>query len=133
MSTDVAATVESCSSRVAELLSRAETTLRSVSEKMFPDDMSPASITWLLNWFEDDDDPVEEFRKAQTRAGAAGALSLLLAHGVEVDLEKVTSGLPSDGQGHPVDMAPFAEAADAPAGRVVELLVQHQVESMSVE
>ena len=131
MSPDVVVTLENCSVRVAEILARAEKALRSTCEKMFPDDLSPASITWLLNWFEDDDDPVVEFRNEQTRAGAAGALSLVLAHGVEVDLDKVTSGIPSDEQGHPVDMTPFAEAADAPAGRVVELLVRRQVESKS--
>ena len=132
-SADVAAAVDSCSSQVVELLSKAEATLRSVCEKMFPDDLSPATISWLLNWFADEDDPVEEFRQAQTKAGAAGALSLLLAHGVDVDLEKVTSDLPRDGQGHLVDMTSFAEAADAPADRVVELLVKQVVAASEPE
>ena len=67
-------------------------------------------------------DPLAEYGRTKTRAGAATALTLVLAHGVEADFEKVTTTFPTGPSGEAVGLKPYSKRAKEYASKLAEML-----------
>ena len=100
--------LEVCSTEALELLGRAKDTLSSIGEKMFPEQHAQLSaLPSLLELFASVEDPIVEFSRVQTMAGAEAMLTLAMGHGVSADFEKVTGEYPRDAQGNEVACLSF--------------------------
>ena len=125
---DALAGLEVCSAEALELLGRAKETLSSIGEKMFPEQHAQgSSLPSLLELFASVEDPIVEFSRVQTMAGAEAMLTLAMGHGVSADFGKVTGEYPRDAQGNEVDLSIFSHDAERLAGRVFQLLASGAV------
>ena len=115
---DALAGLETYSTEALGLLGRAKDTLSSIGEKMFPEEHAQlSSLPSLLELFASIEDPIDDFSRVQTMAGAEAMLTLAMGHGVPADsLEKITGGFPRDAQGKEVDLSIFTHDAERLAG-----------------
>ena len=125
--------LEVCSTEALELLGRAKDTLSLIGEKMFPEQHAQLSaLPSLLELFASVEDPIVEFSRVQTMAGAEAMLTLAMGHGVSADFEKVTGEYPRDAQVNEVDLSIFSHDAERLAGRVFQLLASDAAGGASV-
>ena len=130
---DALVSLEVCSTEALELLGRAKDTLSSIGEKMFPEQRAQlSSLPSLLELFASVEDPIDEFSRVQTMAGAEAMLTLAMGHGVSADFDKVTGEFPRDAQGNEVDLSILTHDAERLAGRVFRLLAADAAGGASV-
>ena len=90
---------------------------------MYPDEEdAPKTFSQLVEAFSAEDDPLGEYSREQTLCGAETVLTLAMGHGVNGDLDKVTSEFPKGPDGVEVDLRPLHPRARALAEQLSQML-----------
>ena len=96
------------------LVAKAQSALSLIWKSMYPDEENaPKTFGQLVEAFSAEDDPLGEFSREQTLCSAETLITLAMGHGVQGDLNKVTSEFPKGPDGVEVDLAPFRLRARA--------------------
>ena len=96
--------------------------LERIHFNVFPRKDVPKTLRALVEALGSEEDPFEGYSHDKTRAGAAMAMTLALAHDVEGDFEKATSTFPTGAYDEEVDLKPFSKRAKACAKTLAGIL-----------
>ena len=77
----------------------------------------PSTRQALLDAFDMEDDPIDEFSEKQMKSAFVSLVSLVIAHGESINLEKVTSSIPMS-SGQPVNPRNFVKYAKKYSGKL---------------
>ena len=109
--------------RARDLVVKARGVFSSIRKSMYPEEEnSPETFNDLVESFSAEGDPLDEFRREQTICGAETVLSLAMGHGVQGDLNKVTSEFPKGPDGVEVELRPLQPRARRLAEQLSQML-----------
>jgi hypothetical protein len=113
---------EACGTHVQGLLSQLKQVLESIYGHVHPKEKAPEALGALVEFFCASKDPMRGFGNDQSRIGAATALTQIMAHGIEGDLERACSSRPMEAEGKEVDLAQYVARADILSRMIASLL-----------
>ena len=87
------ASVQAASGPIVSLVGRSQDILKRLLTTLTPGVEVPSTPQALLNAFEAEEDPVDEFSEKKTKSAFVSLVTLMMAHGESIDLEKVTSSI----------------------------------------
>ena len=112
--------------RACGLMEKAKGAFSFIRRSMYPDEEdAPKTFNQLVEAFSTEDDPLGEYSREQTLCSAETVLTLAMGHGVQGDLDKVTSDFPTGPDGEEVDLRPFHPRARVLAEQLSQMLERH--------
>ena len=109
--------------RTRDLVVKATSVFSSIRKSMYPEEENaPETFNDLVESFGAEGDPLGEFSREQTICGAETVRSLAMGHGVQGDLNKVTSEFPKGPDGVEVDLRPLQPRARKLAEQLSQML-----------
>ena len=121
--TDAAKVVELHASRLEILGGLLKFALERLYVHFFPQESLPMTLRELVIPFGADEDQMVEFKRAHLAAGASKPIEMSLAHGANVDWDKVSTSLPKDANGKVISRKPFRAWAADLANQLIQTLV----------
>ena len=115
------ATAEECGTQARILLAKSKGVVGNVYRTVFKKD-APASLREAVEELSATDDPIVEYGRERTSSGMLTALALTMAHGVEMDQDKVCGSFPTGADGKEVRLGPFLDKAKVCAQRMSAML-----------
>lgn len=118
---DAMSVLEGNSVRARNLLTRSRRAFKRLHGDIFPKKEVPADFNDLVAVFNADPSPLLDYSRVQTKTGSEITMALAMAHGSNVDWEKVSSSLPIDETGE-VPLKPFLKKAKKHSKLLVAML-----------
>ncbi|KAK1632442.1 hypothetical protein QYE76_006757 [Lolium multiflorum] len=113
--------------QVLGLLQKARGALSRLYSMIFPKVKQDKTLCEMADAFlVDPSEPVEVLKRHSRLFGAVLTFQLLMGHGLESDLEKLSKALPVDVDNHLVDLEPFKRSAITCANQLLELVDEAQ-------
>ena len=119
------ASIEVASASAVSLLQRNKETLGRILSTLTPQAEVPSTPQALLDAFDVDDDPIDEFSEKQMQSAFVSLVSLVMAHGDSINLEKVTSSIPMS-SGQPVNPRSHIKYAKKHCDKLFKVLVEYR-------
>jgi hypothetical protein len=129
MADSVGAIEEACSS-ILELLTKVQSTLLRTREIVAPgsDAVTVPALVDALAVKEGAEDPMATAVRAQVQTGSESVITLLLANGVECDLETITTKYPKGQDGRDVSVREIATESKRLAAQLTDILARRRAE-----
>ncbi|KAK1660956.1 hypothetical protein QYE76_049115 [Lolium multiflorum] len=109
--------------QVLGLLQKTRGALSRLYSMIFPKVKQDKTLGEMADAFlVDPSEPVEVLKRRSRLFGAVLTFQLLMGHGLESDLEKLSKALPVDDDNHLVDLEPFKRSAITCANQLLELV-----------
>ena len=121
----VVASVEAASASAVPLLQRSKETLGRILTTLTPQAQVPSTPQALLDAFDVEDDPIDEFSEKQMKSVFVSLVSLVMAHGDSINLERVTSSIPMS-SGQPVNPRSYMKYAKKHSDKLFRVLVEYR-------
>ena len=118
------ALLEASSSSMVSLFRESREILERILKTLKPKEPVPSTPRALLNAFDPEDDPVDSFSERQQKSAFVSLLSLMMAHGEPVNLEKVTSSIPT-ASGQPVDPRVHIKHVRPYCSKILDVLAEY--------
>ena len=118
------ALVEASSASAVSLLKQSKETLERIFTMLKPRAQVPSSPQALLEAFDPEDDPIDDFSERQQKSAFVSLVSLVMAHGDSINLEKVTSSIPFS-SGQPVDPRSHMKHARKYCDKILDVLAEY--------
>ena len=118
------ALVEVSSSSAVSLLKQNKETLELIWSTLKPRVPVPSTPQALLEAFDPEDDPIDDFSERQQKSAFVSLVSLVMAHGETINLEKVTSSIPLS-SGQPVDPRSHMKHARKYCDKILDVLAEY--------
>ena len=118
------ALVEASSASAVSLLKQSKETLERILTTLKPRAQVPSTPQALLEAFDPEDDPIDDFSKKQQKSAFVSLVSLVMAHGDPINLEKVTSSIPLS-SGQPVDPRSHMKYARKYCDKILDVLAEY--------
>ncbi|KAK1650883.1 hypothetical protein QYE76_068688 [Lolium multiflorum] len=113
--------------QVLGLLQKTRGALSRLYSMIFPKVKQDKTLGEMADAFlVDPSEPVEVLKRRSRLFGAVLTFQLLMGHGLESDLEKLSKALPVDDDNHLVDLEPFKRSAITCANQLLELVDEAQ-------
>ncbi|KAK1664936.1 hypothetical protein QYE76_053095 [Lolium multiflorum] len=113
------------------LLQKTKGALSRLYSMIFPKAKQDKTLGEMADTFlVDSSEPVEVLKRRSRLFGAVLTFQLLMGHGLESDLEKLSNVLPVDDDNHLVDLEPFKASAITCATRLLKLVDEAQAKSI---
>ena len=119
------ASVQAACGPVVSLVSRSQDVLKRLLTTLTPAAEVPSTPEALLNAFEAEEDPVDEFSEKKTKSAFVSLVTLLMAHGKSIDLDKVTSSIPMS-SGEPVKPRAYTKQAKKYVDKLYDVLIEYR-------
>ena len=119
------ASFQAASGPFVSLVARSQDTLRRLLTTLTPGAEVPSTPQALLDAFEAEEDPVDQFSEKKTKSAFVSLVTLMMAHGEKIDLEKVTSSIPMS-SGEPVNPRAYAKQAKKYGDKLYNILAQYR-------
>ena len=121
----VVASVQAACGPAVSLVNRSQEVLKRLLKTLTPTTEVPSTPDALLDAFEAEEDPVDEFSEKKTKSAFVSLVTLLMAHGESIDLEKVTSSIPMS-SGEPVNPRAHTKHAKKYADKLLDVLIKYR-------
>ena len=118
------ASVEAASASAVSLLQKSKETLGRILSALTPQAQVPSTPEALLKAFDVEDDPIDEFSEKQQKSAFVSLVSLVMAHGDSINLEKVTSSIPMS-SGQPVNPRSHMKYAKKYCDKILNVLAEY--------
>ena len=118
------ALVEASSSSAVSLLEQNKETLERIWSTLKPRVPVPSTPQALLEAFDPEDDPIDDFSERQQKSAFVSLVSLVMAHGETINLEKVTSSILLSSV-QPVDPRSHMKHARKYCDKILDVLAEY--------
>ncbi|KAK1682772.1 hypothetical protein QYE76_043620 [Lolium multiflorum] len=116
--------------QVLGLLQKTKGALSRLYSMIFPKAKQDKTLGEMADTFlVDSSEPVEVLKRRSRLFGAVLTFQLLMGHGLESDLEKLSNVLPVDDENHLIDLEPFKATTITCANRLLKLVDEAQAKS----
>lgn len=120
------ASVQAACGPPVSLVNRSQEVLKRLLKALTPAADVPSTPAAVLDAFETEDDPVDEFSEKKTKTAFVSLLTLLMAHGQSIDLDKVTSSIPLSSSREPVNSRAHTKHAKKYADKLYDVLIEYR-------
>ena len=111
-----------------QTLSKTQKALTHLHEVMLPGEDAPSTLERLANVFAASDAAIKDYSYMQTERGTRSLISLIMAHGMKVDFEAITSSFPVGSDGKDVSMKKYTKLDRPLASQFSKLIATREAE-----